>query len=29
MIKFMWYLILNGVLASLLWFGLVEGIKEY
>ena len=27
MIKFMWYLILNGIVASLLWFGLVEGVQ--
>ena len=27
MIKFMWYLILNGIVAGLLWFGLVEGIQ--
>lgn len=27
MIKFMWYLILNGIISGLLWFGLVEGIQ--
>ena len=27
MIKFLSYLILNGIVASLLWFGLVEGIQ--
>jgi hypothetical protein len=27
MIKFLSYLILNGIVASLLWFGLVEGVQ--
>lgn len=27
MIKFLTYLILNGIVAGLLWFGLVEGVQ--